>query len=114
LDLRAIFGQKNNPEYLATSDLLSQLRCLENRPWGAWGAKSGRRLAGHLRPFGIVSRRMHIGSGDDFMGYLFEDFHDAWERYLPPESAPVEFEPIEVASKINAPAETTAYAMAAD
>jgi putative DNA primase/helicase len=82
-DLRAIFHHSNNPEYLATSDLLSQLRALDNRPWSAWPSNSGRRLAFHLRPFAIASRRLYFGSEDGFMGYLLQDFHDAWERYLP-------------------------------
>ena len=82
-DLRTIFRDKDNPEYLATGDLLSQLRTLDSRPWSAWPGNSGRRLAFLLRPFGITSRRLYFGSEDGFMGYLLEDFHDAWERYLP-------------------------------
>ncbi len=85
-DLRAIFRDRNDPEYLATSDLLSQLRALDSRPWSAWPANSGRRLAFHLRPFGIASRRLYFGSENGFMGYFLKDFHDAWERYLPASS----------------------------
>ncbi len=107
-DLRAIFREKNNPEYLATGDLLSQLRALDSRPWSGWSGKSGRRLAGHLRSFGIVSRRLHFGSGDDFMGYLLKDFHDAWERYLPPESACVEFQPVKISPAKNSAAQCIA------
>ena len=97
-DICSIFRNHNNPEYLATSDLLSQLRTLDNRPWSAWPANSGRRLAGLLRPFGITSRRLHLSSADDFMGYLLKDFHDAWERYLPSSLTAAEPERINVSS----------------
>ena len=82
-DVRAIFRNKNNPEYLATSDLLSELREMENRPWSAWGPKSGRRLAGHLRKFDIGPSPLHYGCSTGFKGYRISDFQDAWERYLP-------------------------------
>ena len=59
----------------------NQLRALDSR------------LAFHLRPFGITSRRLYFGSEDGFMGYLLKDFHDAWERYLPASSIPVESQP---------------------
>jgi hypothetical protein len=86
-DVRSIFRDKNNPEHFATSDLLSELRKMDNRPWSEWGAKSGKCLAAYLRPFGILSHRLHISSADDFMGYLLKDFQDAWARYLPPSSS---------------------------
>ncbi len=86
-DVRAIFRNRNNPDYLSTSDLLSALRALDHRPWSAWSAKSGKRVAAHLRPFGILSRRFCLSSDNDFMGYLRADLHDAWERYLPQLSA---------------------------
>jgi hypothetical protein len=82
-DVHAIFRDQNNPDFLSTSDLLSGLRALDHRPWSAWSSNSGRRLADHLRPFGILSCRRHPSSDIDLMGYLFRDFHDAWERYLP-------------------------------
>ena len=86
-DVRSIFGLKDNPEYLATSDLLSQLRNMESRPWSDWHSKSGRRLGTLLRPFGISSNTLHR-EGADFKGYRLENFQDAWERYLPSLSAP--------------------------
>lgn len=89
-DVRAIFRNRNNPEYLATSDLLSELREMENRPWSAWGPKSGRRLAGHLRKFDIGPRPLHYGSPTGFKGYRISDFQDAWDCYLPPSEALVD------------------------
>ncbi|HET9284669.1 MAG TPA: DUF3631 domain-containing protein, partial [Candidatus Angelobacter sp.] len=57
-DVRSVFREKNKPEYLPTSDLLSELRKMESRPWSAWGPKSGRRIATLLHPFGIFPRRL--------------------------------------------------------
>jgi hypothetical protein len=82
-DIRDIFRLKNYPEYLSTSDLLSELRNMETRPWNVWGPKSGKRLAGHLRPFRILPQHLNRSEGD-FRAYLVKDFQDAWERYLPP------------------------------
>src|SRR5690242_523196 len=72
-DLRSIFREKNNPEYLATSDLLSELRKIESRPWSGWGAKSGRRIASLLRPFGILPEHLNPSEGQ-FRGYLVRIF----------------------------------------
>jgi hypothetical protein len=82
-DIHDVFRLKNYPEYLSTSDLLSELRTMETRPWSAWGPKSGKRLAGHLRPFRIIPQHLNRSEGD-FRAYLVKDFQDAWERYLPP------------------------------
>ncbi|HEY6967882.1 MAG TPA: DUF3631 domain-containing protein [Candidatus Angelobacter sp.] len=86
-DVRSIFSLKDNPEYLATSDLLVQLRTMETRPWSDWHSKSGRRLGRLLHPFGIASNTLHR-EGAEFKGYRAKDFQDAWERYLPSLSAP--------------------------
>lgn len=91
-DVRSIFHEKNNPEYLSTADLLAELRAMESRPWSAWGPKSGRSVAFHLRPFGIGPRDLHYGSPSSFKGYRIADFQDAWERYLPPAAAVVELD----------------------
>lgn len=83
-DIRSIFCLKDNPEYLATSDLLTELRSMDARPWSEWGSKSGRRLGTLLRPFGISSTYLHKGAdAAGFRGYLIKNFQDAWERYLP-------------------------------
>jgi Protein of unknown function (DUF3631) len=91
-DVRSIFREKDNPEYFATADLLTELRAMESRPWSAWGPKSGRRIAFHLRPFGIGPRDLHYDSPTTFKGYRIADFQDAWERYLPPSAACVELD----------------------
>jgi hypothetical protein len=83
-DIRVCFLAKENPEFLATRDILATLRNLEYRAWSSWPVNSGRRLGGLLHPFGIISRDLHRGSEKVFKGYLLEDFQDAFERYLPP------------------------------
>src|SRR5215813_14632345 len=83
-DLRVIFFNKNDPEYLATKDLLAELAIRDHRPWSSWGGKSGKKLAGMLKPLGIFRTEFHPAEGDHFRGYLFKSFQDAWERYIPP------------------------------
>jgi hypothetical protein len=85
-DVRAIFRMKDSPEYIPTADLLSELRKMDGRPWSEWSAKSGRRLADHLRPFAIGPEYVNR-TGGGLRAYRIEHFHDAWERYLPPLSA---------------------------
>jgi hypothetical protein len=81
-DVREAFASRDYPEYLATCDILSVIGQFEHRPWGAWPANSGRRLATLLHPFGILSRSLRAGSEAVLRGYLLQDFQDAWERYL--------------------------------
>ncbi|HKD14791.1 MAG TPA: DUF3631 domain-containing protein [Candidatus Angelobacter sp.] len=83
-DVRLVFAFKQNPEYLTTADLKSILTSLEFRPWGGWTHGFNNRLAGLLHPFGIKSRNLKIAQDKVLKGYLFKDFQDAWERYLPP------------------------------
>lgn len=87
-DIRACFLVRDNPEYLATRDLLATLTNLEYRAWSAWPLNSGRRLGALLHPFGIISRDIQRGSEKTFKGYLLRDFQDAFERYLPPIDVP--------------------------
>lgn len=82
-DIRDFFLQKDQPEKLPTEDLLGYLRGLEDRPWNTWGPKSGSRLGGLLRPFGIFSQPMKL-QGASLKGYYRQDFQDAWERYAGP------------------------------
>ena len=83
-DVRAAFAAKDNPEYLTTRDILSAVGTLEYRPWSAWPRNAGRRLGALLHPFGIISRNIRVDPETVLRGYLQSDFHDAWERYLPP------------------------------
>jgi Protein of unknown function (DUF3631) len=100
-DLRVVFSLKNNPEYLSTRDLLAALCQIEDRPWNSWGAKSGRRLGALLQPFGISSRTLSPESEPACKGYLFRDFQDAWDRYLPPLNLCSEYQEFTVAREQN-------------
>ncbi len=82
-DIRLWFYVRGNPQYLSSSDLLASLATLDHRPWSAWPANSGRRLAALLHPFGIFSRNLH-SSGRVFKGYMFKNLQGAFDRYLPP------------------------------
>lgn len=82
-DVRSWFYLKNNPEYLFTRDLLTSLITQENRPWGGWSTRSGRKLGALLHPFGVFSRNLWDGKVSR-KGYLLKDFQDSWERYLAP------------------------------
>lgn len=82
-DMRMAFAYKENPEYLTTADLTSMLASLEHRPWGGW-RDAARKFGRLLHPFAIKSLNLKLPDGKVLKGYLFTDFQDAWERYLPP------------------------------
>jgi hypothetical protein len=71
---------------MPTRDLLSFLRSLENRPWSAWGNKSGQKLASLLHSLEISSHDIRVGEAH-MKGYYSRDFQDAWERYAGPVTA---------------------------
>jgi len=83
-DLRVIFLNKKDPEYLSTKDLLAELARREYRPWSSWGGRSGKKLSNMLRPHGINPTEFHPEKGEHFMGYRFKSLKDAWDRYIPP------------------------------
>jgi hypothetical protein len=80
-DLREIFGESVDGVF--TEDILRRLRDLEEAPWGDLKGKpiDPRRLAALLKPYGIASKQIRIGSVTA-KGYAREDLHDAWARYL--------------------------------
>jgi hypothetical protein len=81
-DIRRAF---NREQSVFTKDLLEKLNGLEESPWGAKRRGEGldsRGLSRMLRPFKIRPRT--IGSGaDSAKGYRFDQFVDAFARYLP-------------------------------
>ena len=84
-DIRLIFAFKQNPEYLTTADLFSILASLDFRPWCRWSSgAAGNKIGCLLNPFEIKSRNLRLPDDKVLKGYLFKDFHDVWERYLPP------------------------------
>jgi len=84
-DIRLVFAFKQNPEYLTTADLFSILASLDFRPWCRWSSgAAGNKIGCLLNPFEIKSRNLRLPDEKVLKGYLFKDFKDAWERYLPP------------------------------
>lgn len=79
-DLHTVFGSRPS---MATSDILTALIALEEAPWGDLKGKplDSRRLAKLLRPYGVSSRNVRIGT-DSMKGYTVEDLFDPWQRYL--------------------------------
>jgi len=89
-DIRDCFVSRDNPDRLATRDILAWLLNLDNRPWttgttrSVWNSNSGRRLGALLEPYGISSGTFSFGRKKLLKGYELSQFKDAWERYLPP------------------------------
>jgi hypothetical protein len=84
-DLRTVFADR---AALSTSDLLFALTSLEEAPWGDLKGKpvDSRKLANLLKPYGVSSKNVRIGS-EVVKGYSVEDLFDPWQRYLTPEQA---------------------------
>jgi putative DNA primase/helicase len=87
-DIRALsITAPNRSSGIFTKDLLQALHANEQRPWATW--TRGRPITPHqlsrlLGPFGIPSpRTIRIGQKTG-KGYRFDDFADAFSRYLPP------------------------------
>lgn len=85
-DIRTVFG---NREAVSSHDLIAGLIDLEDSPWGDLKGKplDGRRLAKLLRPYEVSSKPIRIGTSVS-KGYSRADLHDAWVRYLSPETSP--------------------------
>jgi putative DNA primase/helicase len=70
---------------LPTVDLLIRLHGLEERPWSSWGtakqSMTGKALGDLLRPYGVRSRTIRVGSSTS-KGYYLRSFEDAFVRYL--------------------------------
>ena len=63
---------------------LTKLHALDDAPWGELRGKplNNLGLSKLLNPYGIKPRAVRIG-GEVARGYVREDLHDAWKRYLP-------------------------------
>jgi hypothetical protein len=87
-DIRTIFGDR---EALATKTLLSELINMDESVWADIKGRpiTDRGLALRLRPYEICSKDVRTGEWHG-KGYLKADFHDAWQRYLPPPPPPKE------------------------
>ena len=79
-DLRTVFGDH---EALSTEFILDGLCSLSEAPWSDIRGKAldSRRLAHYLKPYGVSSKTVRIGSATP-KGYTREDLHDPWARYV--------------------------------
>ena len=84
-DLRQVLG---NNDTMFTSAILDALAKTDEAPWGDIKGKplTDRGLAERLRPYGIKSKLIRIGSAVA-RGYSRGDFLDTWSRYLAPVSS---------------------------
>jgi hypothetical protein len=78
------------PERIASDDLARYLGEMEGRPWAEWGKShkpiSKHQLARLLERYGIAPRPMRLPDGRRLRGYERDQFTEAWELYLPPDS----------------------------
>ncbi len=86
-DVRTVFDQSGSVA-LATAELLTNLREIEDAPWADLRGKEldSRGLSRRLKPYDVKPVNVRDGFGVH-KGYRREDFVDAWARYLPDNSA---------------------------
>lgn len=86
-DIRTVYADKGNPPFIATADLLTALRGMDEAPWATYG-KDGltpRTLARKLTDYGVTPHLDRPTPGaDPLRGYRRNDLADPWQRYLPP------------------------------
>jgi len=77
-DIRSVWLE--GADKLFTADLLEQLRRVDESPWDEWNL-AGYRLAKMLKPYGVKSRKVRIGS-DTKQGWRYSDLEPLFVRYL--------------------------------
>lgn len=79
-DIRRVFGER---DVMASEELLSELRALDEAPWADLKGKplDARGLSRILSNYDIKSTTVRIGRSTP-KGYRRSDLHDAWLRYL--------------------------------
>jgi hypothetical protein len=84
-DLRTVFAEADQ---MRTDTLLEKLCALDESPWGDMRGKpmDSRALARRLAKYDIKPKTIRTANGTA-KGYTRESLHDAWQRYLPTESA---------------------------
>jgi len=88
-DMRRVFRERNR-DRLASRDLVEALAEFEGSPWAEW--KNGKPMTTHqlarlLSGFRIVPKNIRFDAVIA-KGYEFDQFKDAWSRYLPQFPAP--------------------------
>jgi Protein of unknown function (DUF3631) len=83
-DLRAVFGEAGE---MSSKAILADLVEMEEAPWANLRGRplDERGLAQRLKQYGIRSKVMWLGA-KQARGYSRADLHDAWARYLLPQS----------------------------
>jgi hypothetical protein len=83
-DIRGLLHATSD-EQIGSQALCDELMALVERPWSEWRKGkpiSPNQLARLLRPFGVSSRNLRCSTGV-LKGYVAEDFHECFARYLP-------------------------------
>jgi hypothetical protein len=82
-DCRRVFADRA-ADRLTTEELVAALGVLDDAPWGDLRGREldARGLARRLRKYDVRPGKHRFGE-TTARGYLAEDFHDAWRRYLP-------------------------------
>lgn len=73
---------------IPTRNLLHELNSLEDADWNRFNygrELTSRQLASYLRSYGLRPRTVRMPTGETPKGYVVAEFHEAFERYLPPE-----------------------------
>jgi hypothetical protein len=82
IDIKEVF----EAEKISCHDLAEALNTVEESPWGGWSDGKGittRELGRKLKPYGIRAKPIRIDGERAGNGYEWEQFEDAWSRYLP-------------------------------
>ncbi len=85
-DLRKVFTDANT-ERLATEEILKGLTAMDESPWGDLRGKplDARGLSRRLSKYDADIKPKVLRVGDTSVrGYEVAEFHDLWDRYLPP------------------------------
>ncbi|WFB11829.1 DUF3631 domain-containing protein [Streptomyces sp. LX-29] len=84
-DIHRIFAQADNPEALATQDLVAALIQDADAPWAEYGTKglNAYHLGNLLRDFNIGSANYRFDKGRQAKAYMRNRFLDAWARNCP-------------------------------
>lgn len=83
--IREIFHNQE-ADKIASKELVKELSKRDEDPWPTWGKQekgiTQNHLAGLLKPFGIRSGNVWVGSRC-LKGYALSDLQDAFSRYIP-------------------------------